>query len=488
MIAQHAIDFYKVGHRVQYPKGTNRVVSNFTPRSSKHASELVKQANGIVFFGLQYLMKHYLQNAWHDDFFGQPKDAVLKQYRRRMFNAIGNDRVDHLAALHDLGYLPIEIKALPEGTLVPIGTPCLSIHNTQDEFYWLTNYLETILSSYLWMPCTSATTARVYRKILEDACKTTGGDLAGVDYQAHDFSFRGMPGPEAAALSGAAHLLFFRGTDTIPAIDLLEEYYETDAEEELVGCSVPATEHSVMSMGGKDIGELDTFRRLITKTYPNGIISIVSDTWDFWQVINTYSRLLKAEIMGREGKVVFRPDSGDPVKIICGDPDADPGSCQYRGAVEVLHSIFGGEYTTSFHQTLDPHVGLIYGDSITPARAQEICERLRDKGFASSNVVFGVGSYTYQHVTRDTWGFAMKATYGEVDGQGRDIYKDPVTDDGVKKSHRGLLCVNKDLSVTQGVNWGDFIDLDTNQLRPVFHEGTILEPTTLAEIRSRVAL
>ena len=362
-----AIDFYKADHRRQYPAGTTEVYANFTPRASHLARVLEDRFdNRVVFFGLQYFIKDFLLDAWNTGFFQQPKERTVAQYQRRMDCALGAGAItsDHIAALHDLGYLPIRIKALPEGARCPIGVPCLTIVNTHPDFFWLTNYLESVISAYLWKPITSATTAFEYRRLLTDYAHKTGTDLGLVDFQAHDFSFRGMSGVADAALSGAGHLTSFVGTDTVAAIDLVEDYYGADAQADLVGCSVPATEHSVMCMGMKD-GELETFRRLICDLYPAGIVSIVADTWDFWKVITDYTVTLKDQILARDGKLVIRPDSGDPVKIICGDPDAPAGTPAHKGAVACLWDVFGGTQTSTGHRLLDPHIGLIYGDSIT---------------------------------------------------------------------------------------------------------------------------
>ncbi len=476
-------DGYKVDHRRQYPPGTSLVYSNWTPRKSRDP-----RISEVVFFGLQYFIKKYLQEEFARDFFGQPKYAVIQSYTRRIEAYLGKGAItyEHIAELHDLGYLPLEIRAVPEGTAVPMRAPMLTIHNTRPEAFWLTNFLETLISCTLWMPCTSATTALQYRRLLERAARRTGAETTGVDFQAHDFSFRGMAGLEAALLSGAAHLLFFRGTDTIPAIDFLEQYYGADAAAELVGASVPATEHSVMSMGGK-ADEIGTFRRLITELYPAGIVSIVSDTWDFWQVMTDYLPRLKDAVMARDGKVVIRPDSGDPVKIVCGDDDAPEGSPEHRGAVGVLWDHFGGTLSATGHKVLDPHVGAIYGDSINLERAEAICAGLERRGFASANVVLGIGSFTYQYVTRDTFGFAMKATYGEVDGEGRVIFKDPKTDDGTKRSARGLLRLDEAagrIQMRDEVSWEEAAG---GLLQPVFRDGVLLREQTLANIRQRTA-
>lgn len=483
-----SIDFYKSDHRRQYPVGTTEVYSNFTARSARLGKLLSKNYdNKIIFFGLQYFIKDFLIDAWQENFFKKPKDRVIAAYKRRMDFSLGKDAIDtsHISALHDLGYLPIKIKALPEGMRVPIGVPVLTIVNTHPDFFWLTNYIETIISSYLWKPTTSATTAFEYKKILADYANKTGSPRDAIQFQAHDFSFRGMSGLQDAAMSGAAHLTSFFGTDSVPAIDLVEDYYGANAEAEIVGCSVPATEHSVMCMGMQD-GELATFKRLLTELYPSGIVSIVSDTWDFWKVVTEYTVALKQEILNRDGKVVIRPDSGDPVKIIVGDPDAPKDSPEYKGAVECLWDVFGGTITEKNYKALDSHIGLIYGDSITLERAENILHGLAKKGFASCNIVFGVGSYTYQHVTRDNFGFAMKATSGVVNGQRRDIFKNPKTDSGTKKSAKGLLRVEKN---------GNSIVLYDNQtedqekqglLEVVFENGKLLKSTSLSDIRKRI--
>lgn len=478
-------DGYKVGHKFQYPNGTTLVYSNLTPRKSRSA-----EVNEIVFFGLQYFIKEYLVHQFNEGFFNRPKAEVVKEYARRMDNYLGKDSItyQHIADLHDLGYLPLEIKALPEGSLVPMRVPIFTIKNTKPEFFWLTNMLETVLSAVLWKPSTSATTAFEYlRTFTRYAKDTVGDDLSFIPWQGHDFSFRGMSGIEDAVMSGAGHLLSFTGTDTIPAIDFLEKFYSANCENELIGGSVPATEHSVMCMGTQG-DEIGTFERLISEVYPAGIVSIVSDTWDFWQVITDFLPRLKDRILARNGKVVIRPDSGDPVKIIIGDENAPVGSPEYKGAIECMWETFGGTITPKGYKLLDGHIGLIYGDSITTERQLAILEGLKKKGFASYNVVLGIGSYTYEYVTRDTFGFAMKATYGEVNGEGRDIFKDPKTDDGTKKSAKGLMQVYRDpatgkLALKDQCTWEEE---GQGELKTVFKDGKLTKEWTLAELRERL--
>jgi len=475
-------DGYKLDHRRQYPKGTSLVYSNWTPRRSRY-----EEIDKITFFGLQYFIKKYLLEDFEINFFKKPKQQVLNEYTRRVNNYLGpnNIGIEHIAALHDLGYIPMVIKAIPEGTGTHARIPMCTMYNTLPDFFWLTNYFETLFSVIVWMPCTSATIAKAYHKILSAYASETSDDTAFVQWQGHDFSMRGMAGLEAAMISGAGHLLSFTGSDTIPAIDFLEKYYNANSDTELIGGSVAATEHSVMSMGTNE-RELDTFRRLITEIYPGGIVSIVSDTWNLWTVLLEYLPQLKEEIVNRNGKVVIRPDSGDPVDIICGDVTSDK-EYERKGVVELLWDVFGGKINSKGYKELAPYIGTIYGDSITMERAKNICERLKAKGFASTNVVLGIGSYTYQYNTRDTFGFAMKATYGIVNNEQRVIYKDPITDDGVKKSARGLLQLtldnNNDYLLHDNCTWEEE---KTGALKEVFRDGKLLIDDTLQAIRDRI--
>lgn len=474
-------DYYKVGHVFQYPKNTTLVYSNLTPRSSR-----LEGIDEMVFFGLQYFIKEYLISYFNDNFFDQPKEKVLTDYKRRIVTSLGAHlpTYEHIEKLHDLGYLPVEIKALPEGSRVPIKVPCITVVNTLPEFYWITNFLETILSAIIWQPCTSATIAHAYRKLLNKYAAETGMPADFVQWQGHDFSFRGMSSLESAVLSGMGHLLSFSGTDTIPAIDALEEYYNANADKELIGGSVAATEHSVMCSGSKD-GELETFKRLVTEVYPAGIVSIVSDTWDLWKVCTEYLPALKETILARNGKVVIRPDSGDPVKIICGHPEGKT-EAERKGVVELLWDVFGGTVTDKGYKLLDAHIGAIYGDSINLQRATAICDGLKAKGFATQ-AVFGIGSFTYQYNTRDTFGMAMKATYVEVAGEGREIFKNPITDDGTKKSATGLLYVKKENNkyvLHDKVSWAKEKE---SALQTVFKDGKLVKNFTLAEIRAALA-
>jgi nicotinamide phosphoribosyltransferase len=486
-------DSYKLGHAAMYQDGTTKVYSNFTPRSMSHFNvpEQYKADKKIVWFGLQGFL-HELNQVWKETFFDIDVDTVCSEFSAFVAPFCGPNGFDvtRLRELHAIGYLPLEIKALPEGARVPIGVPVFTITNTADTAFWLPNYLETWLSTEMWKTTTSATMARVYRKIIDEYADLTGGNKEFVAFQGHDFSMRGMSGIIDGGKSGAGHLLSFAGTDVLSAVHYINEYYH--GKSTFVGCSVPASEHSVMSTETKE-EELEVFRRLI-KMYPSGVVSLVSDTYDFFQVVTKFATILKDDILNRVpdsmglAKVVFRPDSGDPVKIICGNPDAPVDSPEYKGAVECLWDIFGGTVNDKGYKTLNPRVGLIYGDSITVERCEEILKQLAAKGFASDNIVFGIGSYTYQHQTRDTLGFAMKATYRETNGKGVAIFKDPKTDSGTKKSAKGLLCVHKSpLS-------GDYILVDQvsvegeqkGELKTVYLNGNILVDDSFEVIRARL--
>lgn len=470
-------DGYKTAHHIMYPKGTTLVYSNFTPRSNKYAP---KGCDQLVSFGQQMMMLQ-IHEAFDKDFFSKPKQVVCQEMKEELELYLGMPYdVSHFEALYDLGYLPICVKIIEEGTLVPMRVPVLTIYNTHPDFYWLTNYLETIISNLLWKPMTSATIAHTYRKVLTKWQEKTDSEKSWfIDWQGHDFSMRGMDSVDAVISSGLGHLTSFMGTDSLPTIYGARKYYGAQGQ---VGGSVPATEHSVMCAGGKE-DETETFRRLLS-LYPTGILSVVSDTWDLWKVCTEHVVTLKEEILARDGKLVIRPDSGNPVDIICGCEYSIPGTMpQDKGVIELLWDVFGGTINEQGYKVLDSHIGAIYGDSITIDRADEICSRLEAKGFASTNIVLGIGSFTYQFNTRDTFGFAMKATYVEVDGLGQEIFKDPITDDGIKKSAKGLLKVNEDLTLTDQVSWDEE---NKGMLQTLYYNGMFEHYTDLKTIKEKL--
>ena len=563
-------DGYKLGHAAMYADGTTKVYSNLTPRSDRiYRERATRYYDGhLHLVGLQGAM-HELVESWDQSFFSKPKAAVVARFKKLCDNYLGPDVVstEGIEKLHDLGYLPLEIKTLDEGTKVPMGIPVLTITNTVDHAYWLVNFLETTISDLTWKTSTNATIAGEYKAMLKDFAIQTGSPLEGLLFQAHDFSARGMSGPEDAARSGIGHLAHFLGSDTLGAVIYAQDYYGAG---DFVAASVPATEHAVATsnillleeegdelMDHGFMNRIDAERAflidLITRKFPKGIVSYVADSFDFWGVLTEVLPAVKDVIMAREtngitpGKLVIRPDSGDPVKIVCGmKPVADEngkaidfeseeaaydffdswGGIYHKfkyadcikidgvfydfsasddgcgidtdivypyhvvdGAVGTLWKTFGGTKTSEGYKLLDEHIGLIYGDSITPQRCLAILEGLKARGFASTNVVFGVGSYTYQCNTRDSFGFAVKATYTEVGDRKVSIFKAPKTD-SKKNSARGLLFVNRngaDKLVLHDDVTKEGENLGTNLLKTRFKDGKWSNQVTLDEIRQRLA-
>lgn len=474
-------DFYKTIHHMCYAEGMTKLVSYWTPRMTRK-----EDMNKVVMFGLQPFLKKYLISYFNENFFNRDKDEVVAEYKRIISKTMGSIAADtsNIEALHDLGYLPIQIKAVKEGTRVNIKTPMIEITNTQVDFAWLVNYLETFMSCNIWQPMTSATIGYRYREIVKKYFDLTveNGDIKRA---CGDFSMRGFSSLESAQISGAAHLLSFVGTATISSIAYLEEFYNCNVEEEIVGLGTPSTEHSVMCSYGND--EFYAYKRLITEVFPSGTLSIVSDTYDYWNVITNILPRLKEDILNRDGKIVIRGDSGDPVKIICGDKNEEVGTPTYKGTVELLWDIFGGEINSKGYKVLNSKIGTIYGDSITVERCEEICKGLMEKGFAISNCVFGIGSYTYQYNTRDTFGFALKATHAVINGEERFIFKDPITDTGnFKKSQKGMCYVYKDgedILYKDELTIKEQEELCDNLLETVFSDGKLIKDYSLSEIR-----
>lgn len=555
-----ALDYYKLSHREQYPEGTTKVYSTWTPRSSK----FLKGVPYAVAFGLQYFIKENLIKAWNEGFFSRPKEEVISEYKRIYERTLGREAyTKHLEDLHDLGYLPLKITAVPEGKLVPIRVPMVTIENTDKRFFWLTNYIETIFSNNNWQPSTSATISMLYRVIADYYAERTADDLDAVPFQCHDFSMRGMSSEQSSALSGMGHLLSFVGTDTVPSILYAEHYYGANVDTELVGTSIPATEHSVCSAACGDgenhiEDEVALLTRLLTEVYPTGLFSYVSDTYSLWDVLDIVSSdRIKPLIMNREGRIVIRPDSGDPVRILTGYTEYEIATIKHestylsiaqihnakrrigcadgwmyakhedaivkwhkgklvrmseyerKGVVESLWDIFGGTVNSKGFKRLDTHVGTIYGDAITPERMIAISSRLEDKGFASTNVVYGVGSMSFQLRTRDTLGFAIKSTYCESESRGGfALFKDPITDDGIKTSQygrvevrarkdNGIIIACKDernytcagtipVAKNTSVTGEDLDAMSENILRPVFEDGKLLNEITFSQVRENL--
>lgn len=589
----YGTDSYKVSHIKFETIGVTEIYSNFTPRFAKYMTELlgVQYDEKYVVFGVQWLLLR-LHTMMKKGFFDRKKDDVMAEMRRVMIPYIANDEFAHFEKLHDLGYLPIVVKTLDEGSVVPVGIPFLTIRNTLPEFEWLPNYLETLFSTDSWKQLTVATITRAFRLISNRyAIETTGG-TEGTEWQNHDFSCRGQSGLESSAINGVGFLLSSCGTDNLAALWACDKFYDSPiGGDQLLAGSVSAGEHSVTTLGilteqecalakgeSIDLGESEYryAKTLLTDRFPTGIFSYVSDSFDFYNFIGSVIPRLKTEILARDGKFVVRGDSGNPIDVICGIDESnylvldgykneneddlkellyevahdllseetthgEQGDDEYtmniiydgelkevtisgfqwnrhdkqyyyldtyysdvnveikdvertvehKGTIEVLWDIFGGTVNELGYKVLDSHIGMIYGDGITVQRSEEILKRLKHKGFASTNIVFGVGSYSLNMISRDHLGMAIKATNAIVEVEGVDvdkaIYKEPKTDMS-KKSARGLLSVHKhnDTGEYKLIDMCTRTNEELGELSVAYMNGQFHKLTNVFEIRERL--
>lgn len=493
------IDFYKAVHAEMLPKNMTKSVSYFTPRMSR-----VKRWNSVVMFGLQGFIKEYLIDYFNEEFFHKPFDTVISDYKRVMDNSLSEKAygIQKIADLHKLGYLPIEIIALPEGADVPIHVPMFGITNTHPKFAWLPQSLESLISAESWHPMLAATVGKSYREIVDKYYAETCDDNVPRAKALGNFDFRGEECLQSAVKAGAGWLLSFLNTATVPAIPYLEENYACDCTKEPVGFGAPSTEHSVMcSNYAVDGDEITFLRRVLTEIYPDTSFSCVLDSYDYWNVINNLLPVLKPEILAHNGCMLMRGDSGDCVDVV-------------TKTVFRLWDIFGGTVNSKGYKVLDPHVKALYGDSITIQRCEQVYEILKANGFAASNVSLGVGSFSMQCIeeedtvtitlpdgskatgtttvlkpfTRDTFSSCIKATYCEIDGVPTPIFKDP-KEGGFKKSQKGCCIVtldeNGNYTFTDQHSWEEAC-VPENQLKQVFKDGKLLCEQSLSEIRNRL--
>lgn len=480
-------DGYKIGHKAMLAPGTQFLYGTWIPRSTKYAPKGIKK---ILSAG-QQLTWRWLHDEFQENFFNQPKEVAMS-FSKDMSMYLGLEfDGKHFEDLHDLGYLPVRVKALPEGIETLPNVPHQTFVNTKPGFAWLTLYLETIVSSLSWKTSTSATVALHYRRqATEWVLKTDPTNAWLIDYLCHDFSARGLD-PFSTLASGLGHAMSFRGSDSIIVIPGARYFYG-EPENEVCINSVNASEHSVSTTKIFTVGEQQMLSDWM-KVFPTGILSVVSDTFDLWKLITEYLPALKDEIMNRDGKLVIRPDSGDPVDILCGDITiaVENGGIETpasKGVIELLWDIFGGTVNAQGYKVLDPHIGAIYGDSITTERQIQIYERLAAKGFAATNIVLGVGSFTYQYNTRDTYGFAAKGAWFMTEEGEYNIYKDPATDDGTKKSLKGLCAVFQDENEEYYVETECSPEVEADGiLRIIYADGKFYNQTTLSEIRGKIS-
>lgn len=491
--APYYSDGYKVGHKRMLATLTTFLYGTWIPRSLKYAPKGVKK---ILSIGHQLTVR-WLHAEWQENFFDMPKEVAVK-FGTDMAKYLGMPyEASHFEALHDLGYLPIRIKALPEGIETDPNIPHMTFINTVPGFAWLTLYLETIISSLAWKPATSATIALQYRRnLVKWVTRTDPTNAWLIPYLCHDFSARGLS-PWDSLSSGLGHAFSFQGSDSIIVIPGARYFYDVPDDEVCIA-SVNASEHSVSTTKIFTVGEERMMIDWLTD-FDEGIFSMVADTFDVTLVAKPgpggFCYNQKELIMNRNGKLVIRPDSGDPVEILCGhgrteltEQELKAGYPEFytKGLIECLWETFGGTINQQGYKVLDPHIGAIYGDSINLERQIQIYERLEAKGFACTNIVLGVGSFTYQCNTRDTFGYAAKGAWFENNGVGIDIYKEPVTDDGTKKSLKGK-CAVYEVNGNYVVKTQCFDELEvTGLLQVIYENGEFYNQTTMAEIRAKI--
>lgn len=574
------IDFYKATHAEQYPKGFTRIYSPGTPRMSR-----LKDIEEVTYFGGQGYCKTILINAFNNYFFNRSEEEVMTEYNHCVGNPLGHGAYgeEKIRNLHRLGYLPIAMYAVPEGTATKIGVPQSVFVNTHPDFAWLTNTLETSFSSYIWHIQISAEVGKRYRKIVQKYRDLTCDESIRVASLLGDFSMRGQHCPESAMTSSAAWLLSFRNTATVPAIKWLEDNYNCNTDTDEVGFGAVSFEHStVTSNFAVDGDEISLIKRALTEIYPETSFSFVSDSYDYDNLVQNIIPECRAEIMNHKGYFAVRGDSGDPIEVMagkeihwltpydddekaklfvdsdytaswfddwCRDYDVEEDRTEYfnyngkfyqvditcewtneRGAwtdrkyyyvedfsvewkeispsmellgtVWALWRIFGGTVNEKGFKVLDPHIRALYGDSITPQRCEAIYERLMKQGFAINNVILGVGSFSfmcletidkdgnphYNPYTRDTFGYAIKATYGEdANGDPVMIFKNPKAL-AWKKSQKGCIWVAPDgQSYTDEHTFAEAHAYGNgNLLQPVFLNGKMLKEFTLNEVRKNM--
>ncbi len=473
-------DFYKTVHSDMINPKMTKSMSYYTPRMSR-----VNRWDKVVMFGVQMFCKTWLIDYFNENFFALDEEEVVSEYTRVLDATLGKGiyGTEKIRKLHRLGYLPIEIIALPEGTMVPVHVPMFGITNTHDDFAWLPQALESLISAEMWYPQITATVGKTYRDIVNKYYEQTVEDSVPRAKALGAFDFRGDMCVDAALKAGAGWCLSFLLTATVPAIPYLERMFNCDCTKEPVAYGSVSTEHFVMcSNYAVDGDEITFLRKMLTELYPNTSFSCVLDSYDYWNVIDNILPQLHDEILAHNGCMLMRGDSGDCVEVV-------------TKTVFKLWEQFGGTINSKGYKVLDPHVKAIYGDSITVQRCEEIFEILKNNGFACSNVALGVGSFSMHCIeednmlkpfTRDTFSSCIKACYAEVDGKCYPVFKNP-KEGGFKKSQKGLCFVYEEDGVLKYKDEYTREDIpDGNLLVPVFRDGKMLIDYTLDEIRQRL--
>lgn len=463
-------DVYKLGHMRMYKPGTTKVYSYLCARSDKKEQK-------ALFFGLQPYLKVLEKGITQED-----AEEFFAYYTEILGAHPPKDITEKINALVKLGHIPLEIKAVPEGTLIENKNVLATVTNTHPDFYWVVGFFESLLLK-VWNTTSVATLSHKFKTFAKEMTEKTSDSGFLLPFLVHDFGYRGVSSEQTAELSGAGHLVNFAGTDTIPAVKFVKENYMAEG---LVGASVPASEHSIhCSFGPTDQDEIDYVTNMM-ELNPTGIVSVVSDAYDYWRMLTKTLPAVKDKINAREGKYVVRPDSGDPMKILCGDETAEVGTPEYKGTFRLLEETFGATVNSKGYKELNPKIGVIYGDGMYFDRYKAILEKMAEMGYANTNLVVGIGGLLLQQHNRDDLGFAFKATYAEINGEPVELYKDPITDPG-KKSHKGLMHL-------MSYKVGNVVKYETHdqqtweteaggELKQVFLNGKVTKEYTFDEIR-----
>jgi nicotinamide phosphoribosyltransferase len=446
-------DSYKTSHFLQYPPGAEYVSSYIESRGGVYPA--------TVFFGLQMFVKQYLCTpitlADIDE-----AEAICTAHGVP-FNRAG---WMHIVNAHQ-GYLPLEIEAVPEGTEVPTGNVLVQVMNTDPACAWLTSYVETALLRAIWYPTTVATVSKACQKIIAHYLDETADNRDGLPFKLHDFGARGASSEESVAIGGLAHLVNFSGTDSLSAIVAARRFYA----EPMAGFSIPAAEHSTITSWGRE-GEVAAYANMLKQFGgKNKLVAVVSDSYDIWNAIdNLWGGELKLQVENAGGTLVVRPDSGEPLEVV---PEA----------LERLMAKFGYSTNTKGYRVLPSCVRLIQGDGVCAASIEAILAEMQQRGLSADNVAFGMGGELLQKVNRDTQKFAMKASAISVNGVWRDVYKDPITDQGKrsKKGRLALTCVDGQFKTLLR----DAVTPADNHLVTVYKNGQLVTEYTFAQVRAR---
>jgi nicotinamide phosphoribosyltransferase len=461
-------DAYKYSHHKLYYPGTDLIYSYLESRGGLF--------DETVFFGLQYFLKHYLEGV----VITKEKIDAAETLMRQVFgrnDVFDRTKFDYIAEKHN-GKLPVRIKAVKEGTAVPVNNVLMTIENTDPECFWLTNFLETLLMQ-VWYPNTVATLSKEVKKIVTLYFKETADESsqAAIDFVLNDFGFRGASSVETAAIGGAAHLINFNGSDTIMGSVLAQQYYDA---EKMYGVSVPATEHSVCTLLGEE-GELDVFKHIL-KTFPTGIVACVSDSFDIFRACAEYwGGELKDLVLSRDGTLVIRPDSGDPVLTLL-------------RVFDILFDKFGYTINEKGYKVLPSQVRVLQGDGININSIRTIYSALKINGISAENLVLGMGGALLQKVDRDTQKFAFKCSYAEINSKGVDVQKHPLEIDehgrlvqSFKRSKAGKLKLIETVEGYKTVRLHEAPAYE-DHLVTVFENGALINETSFEEIRERAVI